>query len=260
MSFWQSALDRALELRDYAIDAINEARNRLAEFIAASSESEGEPEIFDEEPSGDNTPLGEAEADLQEAESDLADAENEIADIEADIPDVENDIADIEAEPDRNEINFPDWISQDDIDRIINETGSTDWNDIWDSERDEFLPGWRGFEDADEAAGEMDEFRDEIQNILNIPDDVMSQLSDDELLTLSILSDGSGIGLAREFEEMTPEEAAEENNAEYVGTFTDWQSLINSELWNAIMDRPDIFEIYINEDGSIEVYESEDTN
>lgn len=227
-----SILSRLSDFVSDLRERVEDAYNWLFEYGEAES---GEGEIFDEA-------------------EDTEDVEREIAELEDEIEEIESQIDDIE----ETTHNFPDWISQDDIERIIDETGITDYNEMWESEKDEYIPGWRGFEDADEAATEAEEFRQEMQDLLNIPDYLMNSLSDEELLSLSMLTDGS-TGLAREFEELSPEEAAGATDAIYRGTFENWETFINSEAFDFIMDRPDLFEVYTNVYGQIEYYEKENT-
>ena len=223
MSFWTDLGERLSDLRDRAAE--------LWQDLIAGGEAElGEYDIFDEE----------------EAEEELDVIEDEIAEIE-EIIDVEPD-----------EIDFPDWVSDEDIADIIEETGVTKYDDLFESERDELLPGWRGFEEADEAAIERENFRDEMQSALGIPDEIMDILEDEALFAIEQMSD-SIIGMAREFEELSPEEVAEELEYQYRKAFEDWGSFVQSNLFGFLMDRPDLFDIYVNSEGGIEVYEKDTT-
>jgi hypothetical protein len=224
MSFWSALGERLSDLREQATE--------LWQNLVAGGEAElGEYDIFDE----------------TEAEEELESVEQEIEEIE--------EIIDVEP----GEIDFPDWVSDEDIETIINDIGVTRYDDLMESEKDEYITGWRGIEEADEIAKERDDWREEMQSYYGIPNNVMDALTDDELMMIEQLVSNNAIGLAREFEELEPEDIAEELEMSFRDTFIDWQSFVQSNLYGFLVDRPDLFDIYVTDEGEIEVYEHEES-
>jgi hypothetical protein len=251
-----------------------------------SSEEEDEPELFDNEVLARQDSLAaieEAESDTyiieeseeEEEETIVTSSSSDFGDLGiAEPPEIEEsdpELLAIEAgqEPvaEWDYESFPDWMSQDIIEKLKDEYGIFDYSDLLDSEKDLFTPGWQGYEAADEPAtdavpDEFEEMRDQIARDMHIPSELAGNLSDDELMTL--------ITGAIEIDEMSRQFAmgdqkmiAEGLDGEFRGDFESWEDFLNSKLWRDFIIRDNhtqgwfVYSAYYDEDDvfHLEVYE-----
>lgn len=248
---------------------------RLSEAVSGIWESvtgffevdEGERELHDEQISteADISPEEFYDAVLVGLEDAREDAiEEEDVELEADI---EEAIAELEEAPlfvepepfDRSD--WPSWITDAEVEVMREEYGVGSYDDLHDFEKDEYLPGWRGFEDADHPAGEIDDmqsFRETVYDEFGLSEE--HGLSDAELMTLLMVAGNQPAYQDALDSGMEPEEIAEEMEIEYRMTFESIDWFLGSTMWQFMLDRPDVYEIYINpETGEVDIYEIGDT-
>jgi len=253
-------------VRDYLEARLDDVRGFLGGW-GEGEENDDEDNIFDE---ADQSELEEEEEEiadiLDQVDSLTDDREDQTDEIEIVEPESIDDTYDVinqlrQEYIEEENTHFPDWINDDDKQTIIDELGVTDFDDLTDAEKDNYIGNdWRGFDEADVPASDipedkLDDFRDQIAETFNIPIDILNQLTEDELMVIATLGTSDDIEDNRGLDWNSPEETAEALDIEFRGTFDEWEGLVNSPLWEFILERPDLFQIWTNEDGSIEVYE-----
>jgi multidrug efflux pump subunit AcrA (membrane-fusion protein) len=256
------------------------ARSFLSRIFHGEETDEDTGEIFDYE--AEEQQQADFEDDLIEATAELllpgvvSEAINIVEFLEDDedydtiIADLEQARADSEqaqAQLDREEIeeeeeeiifNFPDFVDNNTQEEIYQTLGITDYDDMTDEEKNQYIPGWLGTEQADQTADDdtKDEFEimNEIANSLNIPPDIAVELGLDTLMQLSEMTD-STIELAREFEMIDPIQIAEELDLDFRMSFDSWSDFVQSKSFDFIMEHPNWFDIdvYYDEDGNLEI-------
>jgi hypothetical protein len=213
---------------------IEERLDDLREWYSHLIESEEETEAFDEE-----------KIEIKRIEDDIDELEKQLEEIE-----------DTEIE-----LSFPSWVDENTMITINEELGIFDYEEMTDAEKDTYINGWRSFEGADVPAefidsDKMSEFREEIQVELGIPEFIINQMTDNELLQLITISQGETIIIGREILQLEPDILSAQFGIDFRGEFEDWSSFIQSHLYEFIQERPDLFEVYITNEGNIEIYET----
>jgi hypothetical protein len=247
-------------------ERLSETISGIWESVSGFFEVSEEPELFDEERISGGEDISPAEiydvalAELEDARLDAI--YNEAIEEEAS---VEEGIAALEEEPLFEEVeaptlareDWPSWITDAEVEVLREEFGVTSYDDMYDFEKDEYLPGWRGFEEADTPAGEiedMEDFRKMVYEEFDLPEEF--DLSDAEMMTLLMVAANQEVYQQAIESGLEPEELAEELDIEYRMTFYSIDDFLASAMWGFMLERPDLYEIYINpETGEVDVYE-----
>jgi hypothetical protein len=223
--------------------------------------------VFQTEETEEDGELFDRELEIEDEESEVMDAlEQSYADAEILIRTLEYE-DEIEIEEEIPIFSYPDWVSDSTKNEIYENLGITDYEDLTDEEKNDYIPGWLGYENADEPADDdtRDEFEimDEIANKLNIPADIAVEMELEELIQLSNIFDET-IAIAREFEGLNPHKIAEDLDIDFLSSFSSWEDFLSSRIYQTFLEHPDWIstDVYFDEEGELEidVYEVEDVS
>jgi hypothetical protein len=260
------------------------ARSFLSRIFHGEETDEDTGEIFDYE--AEQTEQAELEDELlEEAEhadvsSDIIEEisfiedEEEFGEVLADLEQAQEASEQLQAELEREELeeeeevifNFPDFVDGNTQEEIYSNLGVSDYDDLSDDEKDDYIPGWSGFENADTSADDDNrdeqEIIEEIAEAMDIPLNIAYDLGIEALMRLSNMED-EAIEQVREYDLIDPIDTGELLGYDFSMSFDNWYDFVQSETYHYITENPAWFAIDVyydeNEKLEIDIYEKRGT-